>query len=116
MNESQVKQIIEKAVQLGSETPDVEFKDARGGFPRETWKTVSAYSHRPSGGYIVFGIKEDRKNNAIEIVGVHRMAELQEKMSDLVSAQMSVVIRPQYFHITLEGNNRASLPCWHKRQ
>ena len=101
MNESQIKQIIEDAIRIGSETSNIEFKDARGGFPRDTWKTVSAFSHRPSGGYIVFGIKEDRANNSIDVTGVDQAAILQEKTSDLVSTQMSVVIRPEYFPISI---------------
>ncbi|EKD65113.1 MAG: hypothetical protein ACD_50C00185G0003 [uncultured bacterium] len=103
MNEVQIKQIVEETIKLGSETSAVEFKDARGGFPRDTWKTVSAFSHRPTGGFIVFGVKEDRTNNNIEVTGVDQVAVLQEKMSDLVSAQMSVVIRPEYFPILING-------------
>ena len=103
MDEIRVKQIIEDAIRLGSETSNVEFKDAHGGFPRDTWKTVSAFSHRPTGGFIVFGIKEDRTNNTIEVTGVDQVAVLQEKMSDLVSTQMSVVIRPEYFPILISG-------------
>lgn len=103
MDESKVKQIIEEAIKLGSETSSVEFKDARGGFPRDTWKTVSAFSHRPTGGFIVFGIKEDRPNNSIEVTGVDQVAVLQEKMSDLISTQMSVVIRSEYFPILISG-------------
>ena len=103
MNEVQIKQIVEETIKLGSETSVVEFKDARGGFPRDTWKTVSAFSHRPTGGFIVFGIKEDRTNNNIEVTGVDQVAVLQEKMSDLVSTQMSVVIRPEYFPILING-------------
>lgn len=103
MDESKVKQIIGEAIKLGSETSSIEFKDARGGFPRDTWKTISAFSHRPNGGYIIFGIVEDRINNAIEITGVDQVAMLQEKMSDLVSTNMSVVIRPEYFPILIDG-------------
>ncbi len=103
MNESQVKQIIEEAIKLGSETSNVEFKEAQGGFPKEIWKTVSAFSHRPGGGLIVFGIKEDRVNKKIEVIGVSEAALLQEQMSDVVNAQMSVVIRPEYIPVTIDG-------------
>lgn len=102
MNEFQVEQIIKETIKTGSETSSVEFKDARGGFPRDTWKTVSSFSHRPSGGYIVFGIKEDRINNTLDITGTDQIAILQEKMSNLVGTQMSVVIRPDYFPILLD--------------
>jgi ATP-dependent DNA helicase RecG len=124
MDIHQVKKIIEETVGLGSETASVEFKDARGGFPRETWKTVSAFSHRPTGGYVVFGIKEDRSKNSIDITGIDKVAELQERMSDLVSAQMSVVIRPEYFPISISGKTVLAVhipecpdqfkPCYYK--
>ncbi|MFY9484439.1 MAG: ATP-binding protein [Patescibacteria group bacterium] len=97
MNELEIREMIEKAIRTGSETSRIEFKDAREGFPRDLWKTVSAFSHRPNGGYIVFGIKENRVDKSIEVVGVNNLALLNEKMSDLASGQMSVVIRPEYF-------------------
>ncbi len=42
-------------------------------------------------------------NNQIDVVGADRIAEIQEKMSDLVSAEMSVVIRPEYFPTVING-------------
>jgi ATP-dependent DNA helicase RecG len=124
MDSRQIKKIVEDTIKLGSETSSVEFKDARGGFPRETWKTVSAFSHRPTGGYVVFGIKEDRSKNSIDITGIDKVAELQERMSDLVSAQMSVVIRPEYFPISISGKTVLAVhipecpdqfkPCYYK--
>jgi ATP-dependent DNA helicase RecG len=99
MNEQQVKEIIVRAIELGSETNNVEFKDARGGFPRDTWKTLSSFSHRPGGGLIVFGVTEDRRSGTtqFDVTGVGDMAIAQEKMGDLCNANMSIVIRPEYF-------------------
>ena len=124
MDEHKVKQIIEEAIRLGSETSNIEFKDARGGFPRDTWKTVSAFSHRPGGGFIVFGVTEDRSRNSMEATGITELAVLQEKMSNVVSTQMSVVIRPEYFPMTLDGKTILVIyipecsdqhkPCYHK--
>src|SRR3972149_9175703 len=124
MNEVQIKQIVEETIKLGSETSNVEFKDARGGFPRDTWKTVSAFSHRPGGGFIVFGVTEDRSRNFMEATGITELAVLQEKMSNVVSTQMSVVIRPEYFPMTLGGKTILAIyisecsdqhkPCYHK--
>ena len=124
MDEPKVKQIIEEAVRLGSETSSVEFKDARGGFPRDTWKTVSAFSHRPGGGFVVLGVTEDRLKNSMEVTGITELAVLQEKMSNVVSTQMSVVIRPEYFPMTLDGKTILVIyipecsdqhkPCYHK--
>ena len=103
MDNQQVKKIIKEAIKLGTETSSVEFKDARGGFPKETWKTVSAFSHRPAGGCIVFGVKEDRAKNKMDITGIDKVAELQERMSNLVSGQMSIIVRPEYFPISING-------------
>lgn len=124
MDESRVKQILKDAIKLGTETSDIEFKDARGGFPRDTWKTISAFSHRPNGGYIVFGIREDRTNNTIEVTGTDQLATLQERMSDLVSIQMSVVLRPEYFPILIDRKTVLTVyipecpdqfkPCYYK--
>ncbi len=124
MDEPKVKQIIEEAIRLGSETSNVEFKDARGGFPRDTWKTVSAFSHRPGGGFVVLGVTEDRSKNSMEVTGITELAVLQEKMSNVVSTQMSVVIRPEYFPMTLDGKTILVIyipecsdqhkPCYHK--
>jgi len=76
MDEPKVKQVIEEAIRLGSETSNVEFKDARGGFPRDTWKTVSAFSHRPGGGFVVLGVTEDRLKNSMEVTGIIELAVL----------------------------------------
>src|SRR3989344_3722729 len=110
MDTTEIKKLIEETIRLGSETSTVEFKDARGGIPRDTWKTISAFSHRPNGGHIIFGIKEDRQNHTIEITGIDDLALLQEKISDLVSVQMSVVVRPQYFPLTM--NNKTVLAVY----
>src|SRR3989338_3144988 len=91
MDEPKVRQVIEEAIRLGSETSSVEFKDARGGFPRDTWKTVSAFSHRPGGGFVVFGVTEDRSKNSMEATGITELAVLQDKMSNVWSTQRSFV-------------------------
>ena len=93
------------ALKLSSETNNIEFKDARGGFPKDTWKTVSSFSHRPGGGYIVFGVREDRSGNKTQftVVGVGDAAMVQEKMGDLCNTNTSVVIRPEYFFFEIES-------------
>lgn len=44
----------------GYENKEVEFKSARGGFPRSFWETYSSFANT-EGGIIIFGVKE--KNN-----------------------------------------------------
>jgi len=105
MTEDQIKEIIVRALKLSSETSNVEFKDARGGFPRDTWKTLSSFSHRPGGGYIVFGVIEDKSSGKSQFIikGMSNAALIQEKMGDLCNTNMSIVIRPEYFFFDIEN-------------
>jgi len=79
MTEQQIVSLITKARQYRSETTNIEFKDARGGIPGDLWRPISSFSHSPGGGVIVFGIKDDRENSQIEVVGGLDLALLQEK-------------------------------------
>ncbi|MFH1712812.1 MAG: ATP-binding protein [Candidatus Jacksonbacteria bacterium] len=105
MTEEQVKNIVVHALKLNSETNNIEFKDARGGFPRDTWKSISSFSHRPNGGYIVFGVSEDRiqSKTKFTVVDVRDSSSVQEKMGDMCNTGMSVVIRPEYFLIKIDN-------------
>lgn len=124
MDKQDIIKLIMEAEKHGSELPNLELKDARGGIPKDTWKSISAFSHKPGGGIIVFGIKEDRQNKKIDILGRLELAVLQEKVSNLVSEEMSITIRPEY-HI-LEYKDKTLLaivvaecpdqfkPCYYK--
>jgi len=105
MNEQQAKEAVTRALKLGSETNNVEFKDARGGFPRDTWKSISSFSHRPNGGYIVFGVKEDRSEGKVQftVVGISDASMIQEKMGDMCNTGMSIVVRPEYFFFEIDS-------------
>src|SRR6266480_261657 len=124
MNKDDIIKLIQEAEKHCSELPNLEFKDARGGIPRDTWQGISAFSHKPSGGIIIFGINEDRKNKKISIVGNLQLAELQEKVSNLVSTEMSVTIRPDYHIFDYKGKTLLAIvvsecpnqfkPCYYK--
>ena len=96
MDKIEIEKIIIDALKYNSEMESIEFKDARQGLPRSTWKTVSAFSHRPGGGIIVFGIEDDKANQKINVLGCNNIALLQEKLGDLVNNEMSITIRPEY--------------------
>lgn len=46
------------------EAPDVEFKRARGGLPRDLWPTASAFANT-SGGWILLGVSQDDAGEAV---------------------------------------------------
>ena len=80
LTNEQIFRLIDRARKYRSETNNIEFKDARGGLPGDLWRTISSFSHKPNGGIIVFGIKEDREKGKIDVVGGLNVAFLQEKI------------------------------------
>jgi len=124
MDKQDIIKLIMEAEKHGSELPNLEFKDARGGIPKDTWKSISAFSHKPGGGIIVFGVKEDRQNKKIDILDGLGLAVLQEKVSNLVSEDMSITIRPEYYILDYKGKTLLAIvvvecpdqfkPCYYK--
>src|SRR3989344_4853207 len=89
LSEEEIIKIIDKARAHKSETSIIEFKDARSGIPSDLWRAVSAFSHKPKGGLIVFGIAEI--NGSFRVVGGSRLAILQEKIVSLLNDSMKNV-------------------------
>lgn len=124
MDKQEITKLISEAEKHGSELPNLEFKDARGGIPKDTWRSISAFSHKPGGGVIVFGVKEDRQNKRIDVLGGLEFADLQEKVSNLVSEEMSITIRPEYHILDYKGKTLLAIivaecpdqfkPCYYK--
>lgn len=100
MNEDEIRSKIQEALQLGVETENVEFKDARGGLSKEVRKSLSAFGNT-RGGIIVFGVAEDA-TRTLHIIGTENPGELQEKMSALSTNEMSEVLRLRYYHIPFD--------------
>ncbi len=80
----------------------VEFKNAKGGFPKAaTRKSLSAFGNT-HGGVIVFGV-EEKEDKVLEVVGDINVAQLQEDMTNLSANDMSEVLRLDYHIITISG-------------
>src|SRR5665213_222943 len=122
--DEQIVEILDQAIADRSESTNVEFKDARGGMPSETWRTISSFSHKPGGGIIVFGIKEE-DNGDIKVVDGLDLATLQEKISDLLNTVMQNCGRPEFRLIDYQGKRLLALvvhsipdetkPCFNKK-
>jgi len=88
MTDTEIISLIDRARKYRSETGHMEFKDARGGIPGDLWRPISSFSHSPGGGMIVFGIKEDRENHQIDVVGGLDLALLQEQILSYLREKM----------------------------
>lgn len=104
MDKKEVKKLIKEALKLNSETKLVEFKDGRGGLPGKVWRSVSAFGHQPGGGIIAFGVAE-KDRDGLELVGDNNISELQEKISDLMSNEMSHTLRPDYYILEIDDTD-----------
>jgi len=103
MKKENIIEEIDNALSLNSETRMVEFKDARGGFPKaKVKKSLSAFGNTRDGGIIVFGVEEDGERK-LKVVGIKDAASLQEGMSQITSNEMSTVIRLDYLVMEMKG-------------
>jgi ATP-dependent DNA helicase RecG len=62
------------------EDRDFEVKDSRGGFPKDFWKTYSAFGNT-NGGTVVLGVSEN-EDETFEIVGVNNASALRKTFWD----------------------------------
>lgn len=101
MTEEDIRSLIEQAMKAGTELTEVEFKDARGGFPSDpVAQTMSAFGNT-TGGLIVFGVSE-LADRSLEIVGTESAADLQEKTTQISLTRMSHVLRLEYHVLDFE--------------
>lgn len=61
-----------------SESLRLEFKEARGGLPRDVWETYSAFANT-EGGEIVLGVRETGHPKRFELVGVQNARSIMEE-------------------------------------
>jgi len=73
------------------ETGELEFKDARGGLPKDIWTTVSAFANT-RGGWIILGVKEQQ--GTFVPVGLPNAQRLLKEFNDTVRSKTKISYAP----------------------
>lgn len=103
MQTEQIIDLISKAEENSAETECVEFKDGSGGFSgNQVWKTLSSFSHRPDGGLLVYGVKEN-PDKTFKVVGVKDVALIQEGLINYCREDMVGCLDPGFAEIEYKG-------------
>lgn len=103
MTDEQILQLIASAESSRTETERIEFKDGSGGFSgNQVWNTISAFSHRPDGGFIVYGIRENT-DKSFAVTGVKDPALIQEAMINFCREEMVGCADPDYRILEYKG-------------
>ena len=59
MIENELIELVDKIINLKCESPYIELKSAKGGYPERLYDTLSSFSNT-KGGIIIFGIDEKK--------------------------------------------------------
>ena len=119
MIENELIELVEKIISLKCESPYIELKSAKGGYPERLYDTLSSFSNT-KGGIIIFGIDEKKE---YEVVGLDNPQELQKKVTEQ-SLDMEPVVRPLFTVTKYKGKTICSAeipemdafskPCYYK--
>jgi len=94
------EELIQKLADL--EWEDFEVKSAKAELPKNTWETVSAFSNT-SGGWLVFGIKQDGKN--FEIQGVSNPEKIeQDFLNTIRGGKFNIFVPTNQARHIIDGN------------
>ena len=90
LSKEKIIELVGNCIDSASENDELEFKDARGGIPKELWISISAFCNKPRGGIVVFGVREKKIGNKreYEVIGKLDLAVLQEKIISLITSKM----------------------------
>ena len=68
----------------GFESVDVEFKSAKGGFPRSLWESYSSFANT-QGGIIVLGVKEKNEKFTLDGLSEEQVCKYKKEFWDNVN-------------------------------
>lgn len=106
LSDNEIINIISDAIRNNTETDKVEFKDTRGGFPTDLWRSITGFSNKHSGGgVIVFGVVEDRVTRRFGPTNLTNVHELLERASAYMNDRIVNSDRADYRLIEIDGCN-----------
>ncbi|MDD2306825.1 MAG: putative DNA binding domain-containing protein [Prolixibacteraceae bacterium] len=91
-----------------SESEEIEYKSAKGGFPDEFWKTYSAFANT-KGGFIVLGVKEQKNELIFEGLPTNKISTYKKAFWDGANNTQKVSVNllsnTDLVEVTFEGNH-----------
>lgn len=91
-----------------SESDEIEYKSAKGGFPDEFWKTYSAFANS-KGGIIVLGVKEQKNELIFEGLPTNKISIYKKAFWDGANnpqkASVNLLSNTDLMEVTYEGNH-----------
>ena len=91
-----------------SESDEIEYKSAKGGFPNEFWNTYSAFANT-KGGIIVLGVKEQKNQLEFEGLPVNKISTYKKAFWDGANNPQKVSVNllseTDLMEIIFEGNH-----------
>lgn len=99
MDETALRALIEDLRQLGADHTQVEAKRARGGVPRELWRSIVAFANK-QGGAVLLGVDE---RSRFTVTGVDDPATTEARLGQLCSMEIEPPVRAQITSHQVEG-------------
>lgn len=84
----------------GSDSAEVEVKQATGGFPQSVAPTLSAFGNTPGGGHLIFGLDE---SDGFKATGVYDVASCKAALASLARNGIEPPVNPRVQDFVFEG-------------
>lgn len=82
--------VIEQLLE-NKETDDIEFKSAKGGFPKSFWETYSSFANT-NGGTIILGVKEDHGEFSLDGLTKEQVEKFRKDFFNMAHSRQKVNI------------------------